>query len=600
MIQFPEGAKLIELGGGANPMVRPNVDVRPCQDAQGNQMVDFTADFDKPLPIQSDEWDGVICKFVIEHLSWRCVRQFISEVFRILKPGGKAVFITANTSAQIEWIKKNPEGWDNKLFFESASCIIFGDQDYPENTHKNWMDADTAIDLFLEAKFHGCHVQPYGERQTDILIEANKPGTAEPTTQTTPQQEPKSDPIPEGTPTVNAAKEKQNMEAIAGLRPVDVYDRAYFNGGGKVGGYAGMGYWDFPVHEITAQHILDRKPESVLEIGCARGYVLKRIEDAGIPGIGLEVSKHCVLTRASENVHQCDICNTQWDVEGVFDLCYSVATLEHIPEDKIDGVLEGIKRSSKRGLHGIDFGEKDDGFDKTHVLLRPESWWRKKFDEHGMQSHEVVNKEYLETGVINPVTLHGDTKVKLNIGCSWTMFHHGWINIDVIDQSQFANAYRYKFQQLDARQGLPTYGTSSVDLIFCCHMLEHLTYEEGLKFLKECRRVLKPDGVMRVIVPDAAMLMDAYQNNNLDIYDELNPNCAAASTSIMKLHCLMNDNHLSTYDDVTLGTITAEAGLLISPASFRTTLLPAGLQILRETIDMLPCLSLYADFTIQR
>ena len=127
------GGKYLELGGGSNPMIHPNVDVRPCYDAQGKPTVDFTADFNELLPIQSSEWDGIFSRFAIEHVSWRKIPQFLTEVFRTLKPGGKFVCITANTEAQLQWIKDHPQGWDDRDSFDSYSSILFGDQDFIGN-----------------------------------------------------------------------------------------------------------------------------------------------------------------------------------------------------------------------------------------------------------------------------------------------------------------------------------------------------------------------------------------------------------------------------------------------------------------------------------
>lgn len=169
------GHKVIELGGGANPTYRPNVDVRQCFDAAGNPTVEFTADFNEPLPIQSGEWDGVYCRYVVEHLSWRKVRGFLAEVLRILKPGGTALFVTANVRKQIEWIAANPDGWDGRDAFDSFSCVLFGDQDYPENAHRNWMDPDVAARLFRDAGFGSVTISPVGDRGTDMAIEAVKP-----------------------------------------------------------------------------------------------------------------------------------------------------------------------------------------------------------------------------------------------------------------------------------------------------------------------------------------------------------------------------------------------------------------------------------------
>ena len=87
VIPFAPGQKVIELGGGANPRLRPNVDARP------GSAVDIVADLSDPLPLASSQFDGVLSIYNLEHLSWRKVRAAISEMARILKPGGTVQII---------------------------------------------------------------------------------------------------------------------------------------------------------------------------------------------------------------------------------------------------------------------------------------------------------------------------------------------------------------------------------------------------------------------------------------------------------------------------------------------------------------------------
>ena len=57
----------------------------------------------------------------------------------------------------------------------------------------------------------------------------------------------------------------------------------------------------------------------------------------------------------------------------------------------------------------------------------------------------------------------------------------------------------------------------SVDLIYVCHMVEHLDQEETSKFFNECRRVLKLGGIVRIVVPNFDKLVDSYnQNHDVD------------------------------------------------------------------------------------
>lgn len=364
----------------------------------------------------------------------------------------------------------------------------------------------------------------------------------------------------------------------------EIFDRKYFGGGGKFGGYRFEGFWDFPVHDITAQHILSRQPSSVLEIGAARGYVLKRIQGAGIPAYGLEVSKHCYLTRVADGIELWDLCNTPWPVaDKAVDLIYSIAVFEHIPESLLSDVISEMIRVSQRGLHGIDFGEKDDGFDKTHCLLRSSSFWKSVMPSN----HEVVDKEELERGSAN---VPDDGKIKLNIGCFATMFHYGWQNLDIIDLRQFAANHSYKFQQVDVRKGLP-YNTETVSLIYLSHFIEHLDYKEGLSFLRECRRVIKSDGCMRILVPDAELLINRYKEGTLAEFGEINDGCASSNTEAQRLWSLLFAGHSAAYDKLTLSKVLSEASFNAELKSFRV----GHSQILRETLDLLPCLTLYME-----
>jgi predicted SAM-dependent methyltransferase len=48
------------------------------------------------------------------------------------------------------------------------------------------------------------------------------------------------------------------------------------------------------------------------------------------------------------------------------------------------------------------------------------------------------------------------------------------------------------------------------DGIFCEHVLEHFTQEDGERLAREVRRILKPGGVFRVVVPDAEFVLRSY------------------------------------------------------------------------------------------
>lgn len=81
----------------------------------------------------------------------------------------------------------------------------------------------------------------------------------------------------------------------------------------------------------------------------------------------------------------------------------------------------------------------------------------------------------------------------VNLGCG-TRFHPEWQNFDLTPTSPQVKAANFV-------EGIPL-ADSSVDCVYHSHVLEHLPKEVGRSFLAECRRVLVPGGVLRIVVPD--------------------------------------------------------------------------------------------------
>ena len=424
------------------------------------------------------------------------------------------------------------------------------------------------------------------------------------------------------------AAKREELRSRGGLSREELFDKHYWNGGQKVGGYAhgrfGETYMDFACHWHTVNHITSRRPESVLELGAARGYIGKKLQDAGVKWAGLEISKHCHMTRCCDPIAVWDLCKTPWGPavcpDKKFDLCFSVAVLEHVPEEFLPAVIREMARTCRRGLHGVDFGHGDDGFDKTHCTLRPREFWLQEFAHHAPGwPVEILDKEELERGVLPQEVLMGDGKVKLEIGSFTTMTPFGWINIDIHDLAAFAEPNNYRYVRHDVRQGLP-FPTGSVDCIHSNHFLEHLSYKDGLNHLRECRRVLKPQtGALRIAVPDTEMLLrsyfssgghvglfpkntggDAHSTVKLDEFVEISDGVEQDPTAAAKLWELLFSGHQAAYDAETMLHFLKEAGFEARVSELHSVASDfvghAGLQqIIRETNDTHPCLSLYVD-----
>ena len=95
--------------------------------------------------------------------------------------------------------------------------------------------------------------------------------------------------------------------------------------------------------------------------------------------------------------------------------------------------------------------------------------------------------------------------LKLHLGCG-PHIKPGWENLDL----QPGNGGK----QADLTKPLP-YLKDSVSYIFSEHFIEHISREQGVKMLKECFRVLKPGGVLRISTPNLEVLVLDYLDNKL-------------------------------------------------------------------------------------
>lgn len=168
-LPFNDSARVVELGGGQSPMFHPNIDARSLDG------VDIVADVSEPLPLETEAWDGVYSAFLLEHLPMQKVRPFLSEVHRVLVPGGAAVLITANLEEQARLLLER-ERWDDRL----VHMVFGGDPPYPENYHRSSMRPEMLARLLLEAGFHqvAFYEHPVAKqlwgRSTDVIVHVVK------------------------------------------------------------------------------------------------------------------------------------------------------------------------------------------------------------------------------------------------------------------------------------------------------------------------------------------------------------------------------------------------------------------------------------------
>ena len=171
-------------------------------------------------------------------------------------------------------------------------------------------------------------------------------------------------------------------------------------------------------------------------------------------------------------------------------------------------------------------------------------------------------------------------KVKINFGCSSSGVD-GWVNVDnamrhiIVSKIPFLSRLLYslgfitkdvfnehsnkKFKNVrygDVRKKL-RFESGSVDYIYSSNMLEHLFPGDAKNFLAECKRILKKNGVLRIIVPDLEIGVKEYLS---DLNDMDKKNKFIGSMYAFGEYRGMKNGHKWMYDKYSLSNILNDIG----------------------------------------
>jgi SAM-dependent methyltransferase len=166
--------------------------------------------------------------------------------------------------------------------------------------------------------------------------------------------------------------------------------------------------------------------------------------------------------------------------------------------------------------------------------------------------------------------------MKLNLGCG-TVAPASWLNVDFaigaklnrslarpIARRIFKTPWPQNVFIHDLTTRFP-WADASADTVYTSHTLEHLSREAGEHFMAECRRVLKPGGTLRIVVPDLARIVGEYQSGKVDGRDflaELGAHAPwAGRGKLRQIVALFSGSlHLCMYDEKALLDLTAKHG----------------------------------------
>ncbi len=143
-------------------------------------------------------------------------------------------------------------------------------------------------------------------------------------------------------------------------------------------GYGRGGYKDFQVNGVKAAYIAGMRPDSVLDVGCAYGFIVQRLRDVGIQAFGVDISDYA-MSQARPDIQR--YLKKAWSHELPYanksiDVLTSFGMMEHLPPDLVEKTLAEYGRVARRGVLSVSLSTEPYTKHDEHLSLHPIEWWQ--------------------------------------------------------------------------------------------------------------------------------------------------------------------------------------------------------------------------------
>ena len=160
-------------------------------------------------------------------------------------------------------------------------------------------------------------------------------------------------------------------------------------------------------------------------------------------------------------------------------------------------------------------------------------------------------------------------KIMINLGSGHWKFD-GWVNVDVDLDSRPDVC-------VDLSRPLP-FRSGSADFMNTEDFIDQLNLEQAALFLRECHRILKPGGVIRILTPDVEQLARMYLHEPEALKalwrDHVGVTLRYGTAAEILNEGMRFAGHTFLYDAETFATLAADCGFRTQRVDYRASEFP--------------------------
>jgi SAM-dependent methyltransferase len=148
-----------------------------------------------------------------------------------------------------------------------------------------------------------------------------------------------------------------------------------------------------PFFASIAEHIIQEiNPKTVLDAGCAKGFLVENLRKRGIEAFGIDISEYAIQNVHPEIAPFCRVGSILDPLPQYYDLIVSLEVVEHLPSSEAGKIINNFCEH----VGNVLFSSTPDEFkDATHFNVQPPEYWAELFAYHSFYRDVDYDANYI-------------------------------------------------------------------------------------------------------------------------------------------------------------------------------------------------------------
>lgn len=129
-----------------------------------------------------------------------------------------------------------------------------------------------------------------------------------------------------------------------------------------------LGFFDRVAEEIVREF----HPSTVLDAGCAMGFLVEGLRKRGVEASGVDVSEYAISQVHESVAEHCHVASLTEPLPGRYDLITCIEVLEHVPPEEAASAIANLCAASDQLLIS---SSPSDYAEPTHLNVQPPEFW---------------------------------------------------------------------------------------------------------------------------------------------------------------------------------------------------------------------------------